>query len=451
MEALETLGAISLVPVAVVIVSAIITRRSIEPLLLGGILGYIILSPTNFLSSWINSLTTVAGELGWYYVLFAVSGIIILLLEKSGGTLGFADLLSRFCKTQKSSLIMTWLLGIIIFIDDYLNCLAVGLAMRSLTDKYKVPREFLAYIVNSTGAVVCLLFPVSTWAVYMSAQFEMVDVTVNGTGLGAYTASIPYMLYAWAAVFIVPLYALRTVPIFGPMKKAFARAQLGSVFPEGHSSPSQAAEESLAKSGAHNFILPLAALTIVALRTGDILYGIIVGIIACGIVYLPFKVMKPLDFLACIPEGLKSMATVLITMTGSFILNAVNTEMGLTEYVLNTVTPIISAPLLPLITFLVLAALSFATASAWAMATIAFPIIMPLAAAVDANLFMVAGALISGSAFGVHACFYGDGAILTCAACDIEPFDYGRTSIPLIVVPTVIACVGYLLLGVFAM
>lgn len=155
--------------------------------------------------------------------------------------------------------------------------------------------------------------------------------------------------------------------------------------------------------------------------------------------------------LACIPEGAKSMVTVLITMTGSFILNAANTEMGLTEYVLDTVTPLISGPVFPMVTFLVLSALSFATASPWAMATVAFPIIMPLAMAVNANLFMAAGALISGAAFGSHACFYGDGAILTCAACGIDPFDYGRTSIPLIMVHTVIASIGYLILGFIMM
>lgn len=469
-----TYGILSLIPVTTVIVVAVLSRRSIEPLFLGGILGYFIIMCYNFadaigliasdglaaffssgffLGPWIRSINSVAGDLGSNFVMFTVCGIFIVLLEKSGGALGFADLTSKLARNRGSTLIMTWILGIIIFLDDYLNCLGVSVAMRSLTDKYKTPREFLAYIVNSTGAAVCLLVPVSTWAVYMSSQFELVGVTHNGTGLGAYIASMPYMLYPWLAVFIVPLFALKIIPTFGPMRTAIERAEKGDVFPESYYKTHSKEDmgKDVARSGAINFIIPILTLTIVALGLNDVTYGIFAGIIAAAIVYLPRKVMKPLEFLDCIPEGLRSMATVLITMTGSFVLNAVNTEMGLTPYVLDTVTPLISGPLFPLITFLVLSVLSFATASPWAMATVAFPIILPLAQAVDANLFMVGGALISGTAFGSHACFYGDASILTCAACDIQPYDYAKTSIPLVMVPTVLTAIGYLVLGIVMM
>ncbi|PKM86315.1 MAG: sodium:proton antiporter [Firmicutes bacterium HGW-Firmicutes-10] len=447
---MDTYGIVSLIPVTVVIVVAVITRRSFEPLLLGGIIGYLIIDPGNFLINWINSLTTIAGDLGWYYVLFVVIGIFILLLEKSGGALGFADLSAKFAKTRSTSLIITWLLGIAIFLDDYLNCLGVSVAMRKITDKFKVPREFLAYVVNSTGATVCLLVPVSTWAVYMASQFELVGVTKNGTGLGAYIASIPYMFYAWAAVIIVPLFALKILPTYGPMKKAIERAETtGEVFPPGYHETHQdeLVGEEIKKTGALNFVIPILALTVVALVKNDVMLGIFAGLIACAIIYIPRKILKPLDFLNSVPEGLQSMAVVMITMTGSFVLNAVNQEMGLTPYVLDTVTPLISGPLFPLITFLVLSGLSFATASPWAMATVSFPIIMPLAQAVGADPFMIGGALIAGTAFGSHACFYGDAAILTCAACNVQPFEYARTSIPLILAPTAIGAIAYLILG----
>ena len=444
-----TFGILSLIPVLTVIMVAVITRRSFEPMLLGGLIGYLILSPRTFLTSWITSLSDIANTLGWYYLLFVMCGILILLLEKSGGAIGFADLSGKFAKSQKSSLIMTWLLGIAIFLDDYLNCLGVGVAMRAITDKFKVPREFLAYVVNSTGAAVCLLFPVSTWAVYMAAQFELVGIAAEGQGMGIYISALPYMFYCWLAVIVVPLFATKILPSFGPMKAAWTRAENGSVFPESHSEAHRGEDmgSNIARSGAINFILPILVLTAVALYTGDIMLGLFLAVITAAVLYIPTRLMKPTEFTDCIPEGLKSMGTVLITMTASYVLNAVNTELGLTPYVLDTVTPLISGPLFPVITFLVLAALSFATASPWAMATVSFPIIMPMALAVGADPAIVGGALISGTAFGSHACFYGDAALLTCTACDIQPFEYARTSIPLIMVPTIVAAAGYLVLG----
>ena len=166
-----TYGLISLLPVAIVIVMALVTKRTLESLIVGSLVGFLILDGKSFLTSWVSATQEVFGESAWYILVFGVFGIIILLLEKSGGAQGISQLGTKFAKTRGMALISTWVLGILIFIDDYLNNLGVSVAMRNVTDKFKVSRELLAYMINSTGAAVCVLIPISSWAVFMAGQY----------------------------------------------------------------------------------------------------------------------------------------------------------------------------------------------------------------------------------------------------------------------------------------
>lgn len=167
---MDHFGALSLIPAAVVIVTALFTRRTLEPLLLKSIIGFVILEGGGFFSAWLDAVYTVMmdGVTVWVILVCGLFGSLVALLEKSGGALGFSAIASKAVKNRKQSLLATWVLGIIVFIDDYLNALAVGTAMRKVTDKYGVPREFLAYVINSTGATVCVLIPFSTWSAFMA-------------------------------------------------------------------------------------------------------------------------------------------------------------------------------------------------------------------------------------------------------------------------------------------
>ncbi|HHY91427.1 MAG TPA: sodium:proton antiporter, partial [Clostridiales bacterium] len=236
MENMEHHGVISLIPVAVVILSAILTKRTTESLLFGSIAGFIALHGVNFFMPWLDAVYEVMMDstTAWVILLFSLFGSLIALLEKSGGALGFSKFAVKVTKSRGISLTVTWILGIIVFIDDYLNALAVGSVMRQVTDHYRVSREMLAYVVNSTGAAVCVLIPFSTWSAFMAGQLEANNVLVNGSATAAYIASIPYSFYAWTAVLIVPLIIWKIVPIYGGMKKAEMRAlETGQVFPEG--------------------------------------------------------------------------------------------------------------------------------------------------------------------------------------------------------------------------
>ena len=395
-------GALSLIPAVVVIITALMTKRTLEPLLLGSVIGYIILAGKGFFSAWLDAVYSVMmnATTVWVILVCGLFGSLVALLEKSGGAMGFSAIAARITKTRKSALISTWILGIIIFIDDYLNALAVGAAMRKVTDKYGVPREFLAYVINSTGATVCVIIPFSTWSAFMAGQMEASGAAEAGAGTAVYISTLPYILYAWIAVLVVPLFILKVIPVWGPMKRAEQRVlETGQTFPDSTASlysGENQEESALSKEPkAFNFIIPMLILAVVCVITSDMLIGVIIGIVACIVLYAPQRLMKASEFCDTAVNGFKDMVLVLAIVVAAFFLQAANDALGLTPFVIEQVTPILSPTLLPAVSFLVIALLAFCTGSFWGVAAIAFPIIVPLAQTMDVNSLIACGAVIS--------------------------------------------------------
>ncbi|MDD2484415.1 MAG: Na+/H+ antiporter NhaC family protein [Eubacteriales bacterium] len=448
-------GALSLIPAAVVIITALLTRRTLEPLLLGSIVGFVIVAGKGFFSAWLDAVYVVMmdGTTAWVILVCGLFGSLVALLEKSGGAMGFTAIASKFIKNRKAALAGTWILGIIVFIDDYLNALAVGTAMRKITDNYKVPREFLAYVINSTGATVCVLIPFSTWSAFMAGQMEASGAAAAGMGTAAYISTVPFILYGWAAVLIVPLFFLNVIPVWGPMRKAEKRAaELGQTFPDSTVAIAQKEEENQVNYDktprAMNFIIPMLVLGVVCIVTSDMLIGVIVSLVVCIVLYLPQKLMKPSQFGDICVDGFKDMILVLAIVCAAFFLQQANDALGLTPYVIEKVEPILSPTLLPAISFIVIGLLAFATGSFWGVAAIAFPIIVPLAVSMDVNVLLACGAVISGAAFGSHSCFYSDAVTLTCASSQIQNSDYARTVLPILGLPLGVGLIAFIIAGV---
>ncbi len=333
------------------------------------------------------------------------------------------------------------------FIDDYLNNLGVGTAMRNITDKHNVAREYLAYVINSTGAAVCVLVPMSSWAILMISIYDGLGVQVNGSSFSAYVHTIPFMFYAWAAVFIVPLFALKIIPLWGPMKKAQLRADEGQLFPENSQVKQIGGYEDIKPTSMWNFILPMIALTAVTIYTNDILIGMAVGFIVCLVLYLPQKIMTLTELCTHSVEGFKSMVLCTAIVLSAFLLQKANGELGLTEYVISVAEPVINAKLLPVISFIICSAIAAFTGSFWGTMTIASPILIPLATTLGADTILVGGAIVSAGAFGSHACFFGDAVTLASAVTGISNTDYARTALPMIIAPTAIAIILFTIFG----
>ena len=215
-------GIVSLLPTALVLALAIKTRRTLESVVAGAIFAFLIMDGINFVESLADaSLQVLRDEqIAWIILVCALYGVFIALLVRSGGAQAIGNLLLRLVKSKKGSLLTTWGLGWVIFLDDYLNSLTVCTTMKAVTDRFKTSRAMLAYVVDSTAAPLCLLIPISSWGAYFASLLELNSVAPDGMGFDLFVESIPYMLYPIIAVFLVPLVILGVIPRLGAMRAA---------------------------------------------------------------------------------------------------------------------------------------------------------------------------------------------------------------------------------------
>lgn len=456
-------SALSLVPPIVVVILAIVLRRPILSLLIGALVGLAMLNPVDMLSNFAAaSLKVMVDEtIGWLILVCGGFGALIALLVRTGGAAAFGSFALRFCKGPRSSLIMTFLLGIVIFIDDYLNALTVGETMKRITDKFKISREMLAYVVDSTAAPICVLVPLSTWAVFFGGLLVDNNIADEGQGIAVYMQAIPYMLYAWFAVLIVPLVVLGVIPLFGPMKKAQLQAmqQQPQVDPAQYNEVQtadeyavKAVEESFESADSHgklyNFLLPILLLVAFTVYFDIDVYK---GLLATFAVTIPFYMLQKLmpfaEMIEKMLDGFKSMLPAIGTVIAAFIFKDVCDQLLLPQFVIESLSPFMTAGYLPAVVFLAMAILAFATGSSWGIFAVTIPIVMPLAVAVDANIPLVIGALLSASSFGSQACFYSDSTVLAAQGSGCNLMSHAITQLPYTLIAAACAFVGFLVIA----
>lgn len=438
-------GFISLIPVAVVIITAIITRRALEPLILGGLVGFAILYKHLFVVEYLNNLYTVIGESAYFIVIFGLFGIYIKLLTDANATSGFTKLSLKFANNKKKTGLLAWVMGIIFFLDNYFSILGAAVSNIDLADRNKMSREMFAFSVNMVACATCIIVPYALWGTFMVSQIEQVLGLEDG--MPQLISSVPFMFYAWISLIFVLLYQFRIIKPFGKMKQAELRAETtGKLLPEDLEEPEHKDENEEATS-VWNFVFPMAALIAVTLITSELMYGLIVGIVLCMIMYIPQKLLKFGEAFESICTGFADMVVVTAIVICAFVLQKANNELGLANFVVDGAKDVMSASLLPAIAFLILLLLGFVTGSFWGMAAVCFPIMLPLAQQVGADLSLTIGAVIAGAAAGSTVCFYGDSATLTCGITKIRNIDYAQTALPMIVPVIVIAFIAYVVAG----
>ena len=446
-------GIICLIPTLVVLVLAVISKRTIEPLLGGTLIGLLILAPSDLLNNFTGVMLSVMGDetIGWIVMVCGLMGSLIALLAGIGGAAAFGRLVAARVKTRAGALITAWLLGLAIFIDDYLNALTISSSMKKVTDKFGVSREMLAYVVDSTAAPICVLVPLSTWAVYFAALLEENTGAGAGEGLLLYMEAIPYMFYAWAAVVIVPLVILGKVPLLGAMAGAEGEMARKYQIGTGGETSSLVDETDGDRQGRAglNFFVPILSLFFFTwYLDADILNGVIVALGITVISVLVQRLMPPARIFDTMLEGFKSMLLPLATVVAGFMLKEVNDQLGLASYVIGTVEPVMTPLLLPLVTFITMALIAFATGSFWGIFAVAMPIVIPLAASVEADMALVIGALISASAFGSHTCFYGDSTVLSAHGSGCGVIEHALTQLPYALLAAAVAAIAFLVAAI---
>ena len=360
---------------------------------------------------------------------------------------------------------MTWLCGVIIFIDDYLSILVTANCVISLSDEHKTPREMLCYIINTTSAPVCLIIPISAWVVFFSGVFEQSPeaAVVGDSAMDIYYHIMPYFFYPFLCVLFVLLVILGVVPKMGGIKKAYQRvAETGQLWPETSNAQNQgdgggeamgaitdnsSKEEREVTPHLWAFVVPMAVVIIATLILDDILYGVTIGILTCFVLFVPTRIMSFGKFCDACYKGLDDMLFIAVVLVTSLFYRESISLIGLSDYLIEVAGPYMSAAWLPAITFVLIGLVCFATGNIWSIPAICTPIILPMAVACGASIPLTLGAIISVACFGAQACFYSDVTLLSASACRINNVDYAVAQLPYIGIVAGISFVGYVAAG----
>lgn len=450
----DSYQALSLIPAAFLLIFIFYTKRILEALALGAVLGYVMKFGVGFFEPLSAELLNIMMDesIGWLIIVCGLMGSIIALIEKSGGAYAFGELVSRKAKTRKNTLLWTWVLGMALFIDDYLNCLTIGSSMTRVTDKHKVSREYLAYVVDSTAAPTCVLVPISTWAIFIGILMVDNGLGAQGQGIAEFIKTIPFNFYAWFAVIIVPLVILGIIPVFGPMKAAERRAQeTGVLAPPGSEKIDMKAGEIFEVPNKPNiwyFFLPIIILVGATIYFDlDMQMGVLATLGFIFVYYLIRKVVTPLEYADMVILGIKNMLFPLSMVILAYWFAAASEEIGFITYMIEIGERFMTPQLLPLVIFIIFGITEFIMGISWGMYIIALPIVIPLSIALGANPYLAVGAVCSAGIWGSHICFYSDATILTSAATGCENFRHAITQLPYGFISFVLSVIAFLLAG----
>lgn len=440
---------LAFLPITVLMVGALITKRIAEMMVLSSVIGAVLVYKEDFFSGFIDMLYGALSNSSYQFVLIILIGFggMIRLFQESGALMGFGRLVSRFASGPKKPLLVAWAMAFVMFVDDYLSTLAVSFSMKTITDKNRIPREHLAMQTNAMAACLCVLIPFSSWT-----AFTIGLLSEQGMDFGGYVKAIPYMFYPLAAVLMCFLVAVGALPKVGMLRESYSRvAGGGAVVPEeetGSSLVDMSTTGNQRESSALNAVLPIIIMIItVLLCDNDLIHGLVAAIAVQFIMYVGGRLMNVGGFVQNFFEGAKSMASLGIIICFAFMLSAANEKLGFFDYLIGGIGDTVPAGLLPALTFVVVAFATFATAAYWIMQVIAVPVFIPLAMAMGVEPSLVAAAIMSGVTLGCNCCFYADPVFMTSAGTGVSNMRIVRTTAPYAVLLAVLTAAGYVVVG----
>lgn len=445
-------GLIAVLIILCIVIFAVKTRKCVEALLAGTLVASVILYGKDFLSDWCTLAQSTLSDNVWIILACGLFGSLIALLQESKGSFGFSKVISKVCDTERKTLLTTFLMGVLIFVDDYLNVLSIGVSMKGTYDKRKLPREALAYMLDSTGAPVCVLLPFSTWAVFYASLFaDQSSVMELGftTGINAYIHAIPFCFYPIITLVIVLLFCLGIMPKLGAMKQAYVRvAETGKVYSDASRKFNHDVRKGYEEEGnIWDFVIPMVVLVVLAIVTSDLLLSVVAAIMICFVLYVPRKVILFDNFFEILVKGFADMLSILMLLVIAFMLQNLTDKMGMTDFIVTGLEPLLKGAFFPAIAFVLVALLCFATGSFWGMSAVVAPIVFPLGAAIGANPVLIMAAIISGGAFGSHACFYADATLLASSGAGIENMEHSLSQLPYVLIASGLSLLLFVICG----
>lgn len=466
-------GWLSILPPLIAIILAIVTKEVLSSLLVGIVAGILI-----FTNGHIVETIKVLGQLigsqiesnGSMLLFLGLLGCLVVVVTKAGGSAAYGKWASKGIKSKAGAQLATAILGMLIFIDDYFNCLTVGTVMRPVTDKYKISRAKLAYLIDSTAAPICIIAPVSSWA---ASVISAIDGTEAGNGMNLFISSIPFNLYALLTIGMV-LYFCFSKHEVGPMR----------AFETNDSSIDLKQQKELDVPVSPNgtvldLILPVLVLICTTIGfmylTGyetvvadgldvtltnifgnastnlSLIIGAMISILVAFVMYIPRKLLSFKEFMDSMFDGVKSMVPAMMILILAWSIGAVTKGDYLNTggFIASLIKDSSVTALLPAFIFLIGAVMSFSTGTAWGTFGILIPIIVPII--INLNIThmypIIFAAIFSGSIFGDHSSPISDTTILSSAGAGCQHIDHVKSQLPYALTAGTASFFGFLVGG----
>jgi len=474
----------SLLPPIVAIGLALITKEVYSSLFIGILTGGIVFAAASS-SGFAGVFNTVVRDgiianlsdksnMG-ILVFLVILGIIVVLMNKAGGSRAYGDWAAKHIKTRAGASISTFVLGVLIFVDDYFNCLTVGSVMRPVTDKHKVSRAKLAYLIDSTAAPVCIIAPISSWAAAVSGTVKDVN------GIQLFIRTIPYNLYALLTLMMVVFIALSDTD-YGPMKRHEDNAKKGDLFTTKSTVYPEDAQPKHSKGKVIDLLLPVAILIVMCvmgmLYTGgffsgesfvnafancDACYGLALGSMgALLVIVIYFLFRRVLTFSECmdsVPAGFKQMVPAILILTFAWTLKTITSSLEAGAFVSDLVKSATAVKvLLPAILFVVALGLSFATGTSWGTFGILIPIVTEVfkgelasvttSGQIPSMVIICISACLAGAVCGDHCSPISDTTIMASTGAQCDHVNHVSTQLPYAMTVAGVCAAGYVLAGV---
>ena len=475
----------SLLPAVIAISLALITKEVYSSLfagiLAGGLLysGYSLTGTINhiFIDGMVGTYGeegTISGVLTDPYnmgilIFLVILGAMVALMNKAGGSAAFGKWASEHIKSKAGAQLATIALGCLIFIDDYFNCLTVGSVMRPVTDKFKVSRAKLAYLIDSTAAPVCIIAPISSWAAAVSGFVE------GENGLALFVKAIPYNFYALFTIAMMILLVVMKCD-YGPMGLNERNAEAGDLFTIQDNNLKEDEPDPNAKGTVLDLVLPVTVLIVAcvigmiwtggffgkdggnfveAFSNSDASIGLAVGsffaLVITIAIYLVRKVLTFVELMDCIPEGFKAMVPAILVLSLAWTLKSMTDSLGAKDYVAGIIQNNAQgfAFALPAIIFLIAVGLAFATGTSWGTFGILIPIVVSAFQDSDPQLMLVSiSACMAGAVCGDHCSPISDTTIMASAGAVCNHVNHVSTQLPYAMTVAAISAVTYIVAGI---
>lgn len=464
----------ALVPAIVAIGLALITKEVYSSLFVGILMGALLysgfqfeLTITHIFSDGIIGVLSDSYNVG-ILVFLVILGAMVSLMNKAGGSAAFGQFAAGKIKNRVGAQLATVLLGVLIFIDDYFNCLTVGSVMRPVTDKFKVSRSKLAYLIDATAAPICIIAPISSWAAAVTGFVEGED------GFSIFIRAIPYNFYAiLTIVMMIGMVLMKTE--FGKMKEHERNAaRKGDLFTTPGRPYENTKEEKVnAKGGVVDLLIPIAALIVCcvigmiytggffegagfveAFSNSDASLGLTLGsffgLVITVILYQIRRVLSFKECMDCIPEGFRAMVPAILILTFAWTLKAMTDSLGAAEYVAGIMDSAAGGlvNLLPAIIFLVGCFLAFATGTSWGTFGILIPIVVAVFAGTNETMMIISiSACMAGAVCGDHCSPISDTTIMASAGAQSNHVNHVTTQLPYAITVAAVSFVNYAIAG----